>query len=98
MIRFAKTKASGESTPAAGSRYGRGRSGSRRRNAVSETGAKAYMMAVADVTMLTSARQLGNGRNDNSPMTKATRIDHNGTPRRVSLLSAVGSTRERPIA
>src|SRR3954447_19602382 len=98
MIRLAETKAIGASTCGAGRRYGRGRSGSRSRSAVSEIGAKAYMIAVAEVTRPTSDCQLGKGRNAISPTTKAMRIERIGTPFLLTLATGLGSAFSRASA
>src|SRR3954453_1696093 len=98
MIRFAETKPAGDRIRYAGSRYGRARFGSRLRSAYSDTGAKAYMIAVAEVTSPTSDCQLGNGRKAISPTMNASRIELIGTPRRLIFASPVGSAFSFPIA
>src|SRR6185437_524290 len=98
MIRFAEMNPTGFSTVGHGIRYGRGRSGSRLLSAARDTGANAYMMAVASVMMLTIEFQLGNGAKQISPMTNATRTDTHGMPRLLTLVSASGSTSSLPIA
>src|ERR1700694_1567869 len=80
-MRLAHTNDSGARILAAGSRYGRGRSGSLRRSAASDTGPIAYISTVAEVTRLTIPAQLGNGRNTSIPTTKPKISEVNGTPR-----------------
>src|SRR6476661_6882491 len=91
-MKFAATNASGLSTEAAGRRNGRCRPASTRRRAPRATGAKPYMIAVAEVTRPTSDCQLGNGRNAISPTMNASRIEVSGTPRRLTLARADGGT------
>src|SRR4051812_8297715 len=98
MIRFAEMKAIGARTDGAGRRYGRGRSGARRRRAVSETGANAYMIAVAEVTRPTSDCQLGNGRNAISPTMNAMMIETSGTPFLLTCATGLGRAFSRPRA
>src|SRR5215468_5124625 len=81
MIRLAMTNASGESTTATGSRYGRSASGTVRRNAPSDSGAPAYISTLAEVTSPTSDFQLGNGSRNSKPAPNAKiRLTH-GIPR-----------------
>src|ERR1035438_2683793 len=89
-MQFAQMNASGQSTPAAGSRYDRGRSGSCLRSPARDSGAIAYMITVAEVTSPTSPAQLGKGRKVSMPTTKAMQIETNGTPRRLILLITFG--------
>src|SRR5450631_2955011 len=89
-IKSADTKPSGESTAANGRRYGRTRSGSDLRSAPRDTGANAYMIAVADVTRPTRLCQLGKGRKTISPTTNASRIETQGTPRLLTLSTTPG--------
>ena len=48
------------------------------------------MIAVAEVTRPTSDCQLGNGRKQSSPMTKASRMDQYGTPRALTRVNGRG--------
>src|SRR5580692_10693831 len=89
-IMFAKMNAAGQSTVAAGRRYGRGRPGSCFRSPARDSGAIAYMSTVAEVTRPTSPAQLGKGRNVRRPMTKQMRIEINGTPRLLMRLIPLG--------
>src|ERR1700694_5018660 len=98
MIKLAEQKAAGSTSAGRGTRYDRGRSASTRWSAASDTGAKAYMIAVAPVTTLTSALQLLNGPNPSDPMTAATRMDTTGTPLLLVVASAVGISRSSPSA
>src|SRR6266545_133262 len=98
MIRFAEHNAAGSSTFGAGIRYERGRVGSSLCSAASETGANAYMIAVAPVMTLTSDCQLLNGPSAMQPMTAPTRIDTTGTPLLFVLASALGISRSSPSA
>src|SRR5512133_1882879 len=98
MIRFAEQNAAGSRRPGRGTRYGRGRCPSTRRNAASETGANAYMIAVAAVTTLTSAAQLLYGPSARHPITDATTIENTGTPLRLVDASADGISRSSPSA
>src|SRR5690242_12995893 len=77
----ATTKDSGERIPAAGSRKGRSRPGSRSRRAANVTGAEAYISTVAEVTKPTSDCQPGNGRKNTHPATHASAMETQGTPR-----------------
>src|SRR5437773_7048310 len=98
MMRFAEQNAAGSNTRGHGMRYARGRAPSSFCNAASESGANAYMIAVAAVTTLTSAFQLLNGPNARHPTTAATRIDATGTPFALVLASALGISRSSPSA
>jgi len=55
-----------------------------------ETGAKAYMIAVAPVIRETSCCQLGAGARKTMPKTVATMIDQTGTPRLETRVRALG--------
>src|SRR5690242_15371917 len=81
MIRLATAKAAGDKMPAAGSRNGRSWSGRRLRNALSESGAPAYMSTDALVMSPTSDCQEGNGRKQMHPVTKAAISPTQGTAR-----------------
>src|SRR5580765_1824255 len=98
MIRFAQQNAAGSTSRGIGTRYERGRRLSTLCSAASETGAKAYMIAVAPVTTLTSAFQLLNGPKASVPTTAANRIDTTGTPSLFVVASAVGISRSSPSA
>src|SRR2546429_9638871 len=98
MIRLAEQKAAGTSSAGIGTRYERGRPPSTLWSAASDTGAKAYMIAVAKVITLTSAAQLLNGPKARHPTTAATRMDTTGTPFRFVVASAVGISRSSPRA
>src|ERR1043165_6834042 len=56
------------------------------------------MIAVAEVTTLTSAFQLLNGPSAAQPTTKASRIETTGTPFLLVLASALGISRSAPSA
>ena len=56
------------------------------------------MIAVAEVTTLTSAVQLLNGPNAMQPTTAATRIEMTGVPFALVFASALGISRSSPIA
>src|SRR3954447_17392519 len=81
MSRFATTKASGASNGPAGARHGRSAFGSRRRKTPKASGAPAYMSTLAAVIRPTSDVQLGNGRKQTQPTTKAVISPNHGTPR-----------------
>src|SRR5258708_2398718 len=98
MIRFAEQKAAGRTSAGTGTRYDRGRSPSTLWSAASDTGANAYMIAVAPVTTLTSALQLLNGPNASEPMSDPTRMDTTGTPLLFVLARAPGISRSSPSA
>src|SRR5580765_16854 len=98
MIRLAEQNAIGRTSDGNGTRYERGRRASTLRSAARDTGANAYMIAVAPVTTLTSAFQLLNGPNASSPTTAATRIDTTGTPLAFVDASAVGISLSSPSA
>src|SRR3989440_12563292 len=98
MIRLAEQKAAGTSSAGIGTRYDRGRPASTLWSAASDTGAKAYMIAVAPVITLTSALQLLNGPNASEPTTAATMMDTTGTPLRFVVARAVGISRSSPRA
>src|SRR5512144_2414511 len=98
MIRLAEQNAAGSKTPGNGTRYARGRAPSSLWSAASDSGANAYMMAVAPVTTPTSAFQLLNGPNARQPTTAATTIDITGTPLAFVFASALGISRSSPSA
>src|SRR2546426_4027287 len=98
MIRLAEQKAAGTSTAGMGTRYARGRPPSTLWSAASDTGAKAYMIAVAAVKTLTSAVQLLNGPRARHPTIAATSMDRTGTPLWFVVASAVGISRSSPSA
>src|SRR5947208_10345672 len=98
MIRLAEQKAAGTSSAGIGTRYERGRTPSTLWSDASDTGAKAYMIAVAPVTTLTSAFQLLNGPKARDPITEPTIIDTTGTPLRFVVASALGISRSSPSA
>src|SRR2546426_1999130 len=98
MIRLAEQKAAGTSTAGMGTRYARGRPPSTLWSAASDTGAKAYMIAVAKVITLTSALQLLNGPKARHPTTAATRMDTTGTPFWLVVANAVGISPSSPSA
>src|SRR5580698_6586574 len=97
MIRLAEQKAAGSTSLGIGTRYDRRRPPSTLCSAASDSGANAYMMALAAVTTLTSAFQLLNGPNAAEPTTAAARMESTGTPFMVGA-SAVGISRTSPIA
>src|SRR6478736_775899 len=84
MIRLEIAKPTGDRIPTAGRRNGRSWSGSRLRNALSDSGAPAYISTDALVIRPTSDCQLGKGRKHTQPMTKAVITPNHGTPRRLS--------------
>src|SRR4051812_27849168 len=98
MIRFAEQNAAGRTSHGIGERYERARPLSIFWSAASDTGAKAYMMAVAPVTTLTSALQLLNGPKASDPITAATRIDTTGTPSLFVSARAFGISGSSPSA
>src|SRR5471030_2068530 len=98
MIRLAEQKAAGSRSAGMGTRYDRGRPPSTLWSPASDTGAKAYMIAVAPVTTLTSALQLLNGPNASIPMADATRIDTTGTPVSLVVARMEGISRSSPRA
>src|SRR5207248_2387794 len=98
MIKFAEQKAAGRISHGAGIRYGRGRCGSILCNAASDTGANAYMIAVAPVTTFTSAVQLLYGPSASIPTAAARRIEITGTPLALVRESALGISRSSPSA
>src|ERR1700724_33277 len=98
MIRLAEQNARGSTSAGSGTRYDRGRSPSTLWSAASDTGAKAYMIAVAPVTTLTSALQVLNGPNASDPTIAATRMDTTGTPLRFVVANAAGISRSSPRA
>src|SRR5438477_11155682 len=98
MIRLAEQKAAGSTISGMGTRYERGRRPSIFWSAASDTGAKAYMIAVAPVTTLTKACQLLYGPKATNPMPAATRIDATGTPLLFVVASTLGISRSSPSA
>ena len=90
MSRLATTNASGASTAPNGARHGRSASGSRRRKTPKASGAPAYMRTLAAVISPTSDVQLGNGRKQTHPTTKAVTNPNHGTPRRSVASYTVG--------
>src|SRR5438876_3651455 len=98
MIRLAEQNAAGSTNAGMGTRYARGRRLSTRCSAASDTGANAYMIAVAPVTTLTKAFQLLYGPKAINPTTAATRIDATGTPLLFVVASTVGISRSSPSA
>src|SRR6478672_4646100 len=84
MISPATTNARGESTAAAGSRYGRSALGSRRRKTPRASGAPAYISTLALVISPTSDCQLGNGRKQMHPTTNEVITPTHGTARAFS--------------
>src|SRR5579862_4073398 len=98
MMKFAEQNDAGRSTDGIGTRYVRGRSGSRRCKVASASGANAYMIAVAPVTTCTRSLQLLYGPNARQPTTAATRIDTTGTPSLFVVASALGISRSSPSA
>src|SRR4051794_221526 len=89
--RLATMNATGASRPPAGARYGRTASGSRLRKTPKESGAPAYISTLALVIKPTSDFQLGNGRKQMQPMTKATISPNHGTPRSFVFSNARGT-------
>src|SRR5216684_2738143 len=98
MIRLAEQKAARSESAGTGTREDRGRAPSTLWSDASDTGAKAYMIAVAPVTTLTSAFQLLNGPNASDPITEPTIMDTTGTPLRFVVASALGISRSSPRA
>src|SRR5262249_46666056 len=98
MMRFAEQNAAGSSTFGSGIRYDRSRFGSSLWSAASDSGANAYMIAVAPVITPTSALQLLNGPNARQPTTAETRIETSGTPFAFVFASAAGISRSSPSA
>src|SRR6266581_3522021 len=98
MIRLAEQKAAGNRSAGMGTRYDLGRSPSTLCSAASDTGANAYMIAVAPVITLTSALQLLNGPNASDPMTAPTIMDTTGTPFLFVVANAAGISRSSPRA
>src|ERR687885_161149 len=84
MISPETTNASGAMTGAAGSRYGRSASGSRRRKTPRASGAPAYIRTLALVIRPTSDCQLGNGRKQMQPTTNEVITPIQGTLRLLS--------------
>src|SRR3954453_14181577 len=91
MTRPEMTNPNGAMNPAAGNRYGRSASGRPLRNAPRDSGAPAYMSTLALVISPTSDCQLGNGRKQMQPVTKAAIRPTHGTPRWLTHSKAVGT-------
>src|SRR6201999_1946204 len=91
MTHVANTNASGASTPAAGSRYTRGRSGLLLRSAPSASGAAAYISTDELVAIPTSLLQLGNGSRNSSPTAVVNRIPNTGTRARLVSSNLAGT-------
>ena len=91
MISPEMVNPNGAMKPAAGSRYGRSASGRRLRNAPSDSGAPAYISTLALVISPTSDCQLGNGRKQMQPVTKAAIRPTHGTPRSLTHSNGVGT-------
>src|SRR5260221_12391136 len=98
MIRLAEQNARGSTSAGIGPRYDRGRAPSTLWSAASDTGANAYMIAVAPVTTLTSALQLLYGPNPRHPIIDPKRMDTTGTPLPLVVASALGISRSSPRA
>src|SRR5256885_3127675 len=90
MIRFAQQNAAGSRIFGIGTGYERGRPPSTRCSAASESGANAYMIAVAAVGTATSAFQVLHGPNASMATTAATMIFTTGTPLVCVLALALG--------
>src|SRR6478672_12986886 len=91
MISPEMAKPRGAMISAAGSTYGRSALGSRRRNAPRDKGAPAYISTLALVIRPTRDCQLGNGRKQMTPVTKAAISPTQGTPRLLVHSNAVGT-------
>src|SRR5690349_10158462 len=91
MIRLEIAKPTGDRISAAGRRNGRSWSGSRLRNALRDSGAPAYISTDALVIRPTSDCQLGNGRKQMQPVTKAAIRPTQGTPRALVHSNGVGT-------
>src|SRR3954449_9839959 len=91
MMRFEMAKPTGDRMPTAGSRNGRSWAGSRLRNALNDSGAPAYISTDALVIRPTSDCQLGNGRKQMQPVTKAAIRPTQGTPRALVHSKAEGT-------
>src|ERR1700710_2861490 len=85
------TNPKGAMNSAAGNRYGRSAFGRRLRNAPSDSGAPAYISTLALVISPTSDCQLGNGRKQMQPVTKAAISPTHGTPRSLTHSNGVGT-------
>src|SRR4051795_3364904 len=81
MISPEMVNPNGAMKPAMGSRYGRSASGGRLRTAPRDRGAPAYINTLALVISPTSDCQLGNGRKQIQPVTKAPISPTHGTAR-----------------
>src|ERR1035438_4222738 len=82
MSRLATMNATGLSTAAPGTRYGRCRSGTCPRNAPIDSGAPAYISTDAPVTRPTSECQLGNGSRKTRPREVGVGEENHIAPRR----------------
>src|SRR6476620_1191176 len=91
MIRLEIAKPTGDRIPTAGRRNGRSWSGRRLRNALSDSGAPAYISTEALVIRPTSDCQLGKGRKQMQPVTKAAIRPTHGTPRALTHSKGVGT-------
>ena len=91
MISPEMVNPNGAMKPAMGSRYGRSASGRRLRKAPSDNGAPAYISTLALVISPTRDCQLGNGRKQMQPVTKAAIRPTHGTPRSLTHSNGVGT-------
>src|SRR3954469_3140544 len=91
MISPEMVNPNGAMKPAAGSLYGRSASGRRLRKAPSDNGAPAYINTLALVISPTRDCQLGNGRKQMQPVTKAAMRPTHGTPREFVHSNIVGT-------
>src|ERR1700712_1356841 len=91
MIRPEMLNPRGATISAAGSTYGLSALGIRLRNAPSDSGAPAYISTLALVISPTSDCQLGNGRKQMQPVTKAAIRPTQGTPRLLVPSKGVGT-------
>src|SRR5215475_16189211 len=98
MIRLAEQNAAGNRSRGTGTRYDLGRRPSTFCNAANDTGANAYIIAVAPVITPTSALQLLNGPRAKTPTTADRMIETTGTPLSLVVANAVGISRSSPRA
>src|SRR5579884_1008026 len=98
MTRFATTKPNGASSHIAGSRNGRGRSGSCSRSAGSAAAAMQYDIEDAAVMKPISVCQPGNGRKTTIPIAKLRIVETIGMPRPEIVLNHDGHQPLRPSA
>src|SRR3954449_217433 len=98
MISPEIVKPNGAMNPAIGRRYGRSALGRRLRKAPSDSGAPAYINTLALVIRPTRDCQLGKGRKQMQPVTKAAMSPTQGTPRSLTHSNGVGTypLRESP--